>query len=479
MCKRFMLINASCKAGIRSAYIPCGHCVDCRRVQAQAWSFRINSEFLDLKKRGWNVAFCTLTYRNADLPHIPRECFVNPDEYREIPCFSRYDARKWIDDVRQYCKYHFGFKKDKESGQDNRVRYFVATELGTLKHRPHLHAILAWPSSVGYEEMHKICTEYWKFGYLFPRHPEGDRLTHCLSFEVVGDASKVLTYVSKYVCKDLELESLQSGIEFYSRKKDYAENSAQMSYYRAWRNCQSFHLQSQSLGFEAVKNLSDADKMDVYLHGMYFTTDKHARPQQLPIYLKHKLIFDPYYTYVQDEKGNVKRMVQRKASAFFMEHCHEIFDMKSKFYQKYCLQSESAQYYKDRGLGNEMSERIAGLVQSAKKKLLDYGVDYCEDCKMGRLYLAYNCVSNSYSYDIDLCSQWMLRYYPEATLSARLLSEPDCNFDYWLYDLKHYWSLIDKANSLLGHMGAPEREHDEEIIHEIQNFFNYEVKNVV
>lgn len=473
MCKRLMQINASCVAGIRRAYVPCGKCVDCRRVQAQSWSFRINSEFLDLKKRGWNVAFCTLTYRPENLHYIPIECFVDLSEYKEIPCFSRADAREWIDNVRQYCKYHFKFRGA------NRMRYFIATELGTRTHRPHLHAVLAWPNSVGYEEMHTICTHFWKHGFLFPRHPEGDRLTGCLSFEIVGDASKCLTYVSKYVCKDLELESLQSGIRFYNKRKDYENDSEKLALYRTWRNCQGFHIQSQSLGFEALKNLSDDEKMDIYRHGMYFSSDKNARPQQLPIYLKHKLIFDPYYTYVYDpDKREYKRMVQRRANAFFLAHAREIFDMKAEFYSKYCAQSEGAQYYIDRGMDENLSNRIAGLIQRAKKRLDSYNRDFVSDNQMGRYYLAYNAVSNAYSYDIDLCNQWLLRYYPDAKLSSRFAGS-DSDFDCMLYDLKYYWSLIDKANSFLGHIGAPERENDEKILLEILDFFNNEVNNYV
>ena len=460
MCMKCVKIKNSSQAGITWSYVPCGKCVDCRRKLAQAWSFRINSEFMNLKKRGWNVAFCTLTYRNEELPSIPAECFVS--DYKYIPCFNRAQTREWIDEIRQYCKYHFGFVKDKDTGEDNRIRYFIATELGTLRHRPHMHAILAWPNSVSYEKMHSICSEKWTHGFLFPRRPEGDG--KCLSFEVVGDASKCFTYISKYVCKDLELDKLQTGSTFYSKRKDYEEDSDEMCYYRLWRNCQSFHMQSQSLGFEAIKNLSDEEKMDIYRHGMYFSADKDAKPQQVPLYIKHKLIFDPFYVY--DETG--KRLVRRKANAFFLAHAHEIFDAKAEFYQQYCCSSESVGYYKNRGLNDSQSALIASKIQKLRSRVDEYCMDLVSDNKMGKMYLAYHRVNPMYCFDIELCNQWLLRYSPDASL------KPSIRTDFWFWhlcDLQAYWTAVDYANSLLGSFGAPEREHDEERISEILDFF--------
>lgn len=454
MCQKRIRISSVSLAGIKSCYVPCGVCVDCRRKQAQAWSFRINAEFLNLKKRGWNVAFCTLTYRDSDLPTIPEECFKS--EYKRIPCFNRAQVRKWIDDVRQYCKYHFDFKRA------NRMHYFIATELGTLRHRPHMHAVLAWPNSVSYEKMHEICTAFWKYGFLFPRDPRGDG--KCLSFEVVGDASKCLTYVSKYVCKDLELLKLQSDSEFYSERKKYEEDSYEMRANDAWRNCQSFHIQSQSLGFEAIKNLSDEDKLDIYRHGLCFSADKKAKPQQVPIYIKNKLLFDPYYMY--DENG--KRTVTKRANEFFLAHAHEIFDIKSDFYTKYCSASRSPQYFADRGLSKEESEFVAFRIHHLYSMSRHYFSDLDQGNKLGEYYLAYHRVSPDYCYNIELCNQWMLRYYPD----ARLIPCTDEFFLYKLSWLRNYFDAVDYANSLLGSFGAPQRENDEENIAEVRDFFN-------
>ena len=146
MCLKCFKVDSASPAGIRHCYVPCGVCEDCRRKLAQQWSFRINAEFLDLKRRGWNVAFCTLTYAPEHLPTIPESCFVNPDKVKAIPCFNRFQVRTWIDEIRSYCRYNFDFKGE------NRIRFFIASELGSLRHRPHYHALLAWPNSVSYKE---------------------------------------------------------------------------------------------------------------------------------------------------------------------------------------------------------------------------------------------------------------------------------------------------------------------------------------
>lgn len=467
MCLKYVKIDASHPCGIRHAFVPCGNCVDCRRKLSQAWSFRINSEFLALKKKGWNCAFATLTYRPKDLPHISEICFKNVDEYREIPCFDRAQVRKWIDDVRQHCKYHYRFVKDKKTGEDNRIRYFIATELGSLRHRPHMHVILAWPPSVDYKTMHEICTKFWHYGYLFPRDYRGDK--KMLSFEIVGDASKVFTYVSKYVCKDLELEKLIGKTEFYSERKKYEENSYEMLANDCWRNCQSFHIQSQSLGFEAIKNLDDDAKIRVYQHGLYFSADANAKPQQVPVYIKHKLVFEPYYVY--DEDG--KRLVRRKASAFFLAHAHEIFDGKAEFYQKYLRNSETVGYYVNRGLDEELAKKLVEKISFYAKHANDAFPDLDKDNKLGKMYLAYRGVNSSYRYDTELCNQWLFRYYPDATFKPHFNND---SFDYDLAWLDSYWECVDNANSLLGSIGAPERENDEAKIKRVLDFFNNIIK---
>lgn len=458
MCLKYVKIQNSHPAGITHCYVPCGECADCRRQKQRAWQFRINSEFLYLIRQGWHVGFCTLTYNDEHLPKIPRMCFIS--EYKDIPCFSRSDVRQWIDGVRQYCKYHYDMTKDR------RIRYFVASELGTLRHRPHYHAILAWPPDLSYEEMHRICTEQWNSkehprGFLFPRHYLGD--ARMMSFEVVGDASKCFQYISKYVCKDLELEKLKEGSKFYDDRKHYEEGSDERYLNDVYRNTLSFHIQSQSLGFEAIKNLTDEEKMEVFANGLSFVGDGEI--YQVPMYIKNKLVYDPYYVY--DENG--KRLVRRQASDFFLNHAAEIFERKADWYTKLCRASESAQYYKDRGLDDATADNIASYFEHYVGLVKRYMPDAFEGNNMGKYYLAYHRVSPLYRYeDIAPLSQWLLRWYPEADLIPSSYGD----FNYRLSVLDNYWNMVDNSNALLGSFGEPDRAEREHKVSKVLDFFN-------
>ena len=160
-----------------------------------------------MKEKGWNLGFITLTYSPDCLPTIPEECFKNAAEYREIPCFDQDSVRQWIKSIRQYCKYHYHMVNG-----DN-IRYFITSEYGSNTHRPHYHAILAWPSDKGcdYEKMHALCDHYWSKGIVGPQHYLGDK--DCRSFEVQGDSSAVLSYVCKYVSKDIDYVEQLYGVK--------------------------------------------------------------------------------------------------------------------------------------------------------------------------------------------------------------------------------------------------------------------------
>lgn len=457
MCMQRVKIKSLSPAGIKWCYVPCGFCADCRKKMAQAWQFRLNAEFLTLMRKGWHVAFCTLTYRDSDLPHIPEDCFVNPEDFRSIPCFSRHDVREFIIALRMAFKHApYDFTGDR------RIRYFVASEFGSKKKRPHYHAILAWPDGVSYEQMHAECTRLWTHGMLFPLDYRGDE--KCLPFEVIGDASKCFSYISKYVCKDLDFLAQFGNTEFYRSKVD--EDDPDFYRYKLWKNCQCFHCQSQSLGFQSIKELSDDDKMKIFREGMSFVADGEI--YQIPLYIKNKLVYDPYYVY---EPKTGKRVVQRKASAFFLEHAGEIFEKKSEFYQRLCLSSEGVSYFTERGMQEEDAKSICETLAYYRDMASADWPDLLDDNTLGKLYLAYHRVPQHFRYDIAPLSQYMLRYYPDAKLKPDLRPYVE-RFDCRLKWLDKYWTLVDDANSRLGSVYESARSDEARRIKHIQDYFN-------
>ena len=459
MCLQYIKLKTKHQQGLRYAYVPCGKCADCRKAKQNEWQFRLFSEFLDLKKKGWNVAFCTLTYDEESLPKIPEECFEDPSQYRDIACFDRTSVREWIDSIRQYCKYHYKFVKG-----DN-IRYFIASEYGSNTHRPHYHAILAWPNSLSYERMHALATHYWNKGWLFPRNPAGDG--KCLSFEVVGDASHALAYCSKYACKDIDFVDEVKDLKLYDNVRKYPENSNEREYARIYRNCKPFHIQSVSMGLEPIKKMSDEEKREVFVNGMAFVGD--GNQYKVPVYIKNKILFDNYY--VIDEKGN--RMVRREASAFFDKYGAEIFEEKSKFYQKYVYGTNEGWLRENNVEENVISMFTDELARQESIVEYYYGDSLRCDNLMGKMYMAYNNIKPSESYDQPLYMQWMMRYKRKED-NDKLIEDNDLRLysNAAIWNLRRYWQIIDRMNTYVGVSKIQDREEKDRLSKRILDFFN-------
>lgn len=422
-----------------------------RRKQQSDWQFRLNAEFLTLKKQGWNIAFCTLTYSDRTIPTLPRELFVSESEYRSIRCFSRSDVQHWIESIRHYCAYHFGCKND------SAVRYFVAAEYGSETHRPHYHAVLGFPSTISYEKMHSLCSYYWEHGILFPRSPRGDHnpMTgkDMLPFEVVGDASKAFRYVSKYVCKDLDFEGQIQGIHLKKNTHLY-------------RNCQSFHIQSKGLGYSIVKDMTDSQKLDAYQNGIYFMTGEDYS-YKMPLYLKNKLIFDN--DYVVTSSG--RRLVRRKANDFFNRHKKEIFTKKAKYYEELFRRSRQASYYTNRGVSEAQAEQFVTAIDvHAQRVSAAFGFDVVGRGVLGEYYLGYFGVSSDHCHVVDtqsdLISQWYQRYSESTKINTPLIDH-GC----WS-EFQAYCSLVLGCNTFCNLVAEAQQAASDALSKRINDYFN-------
>lgn len=457
MCTQYVKTRTKNSNGVKFCYVPCGKCADCRKKMQQAWMFRMNSEFLYLKSQGWKVAFCTLTYSEDKLPHVPSECFVDETQYREIACFSRSHVREWIDSIRHYCKRHYRMV----NGQN--IRYFIASEYGEESHRPHYHAIIAWPPVCDYATMHSLCTHYWNHGMMFPQNYLGDG-TKCMSFEVVGDATKVLSYCSKYVCKDLAYLEETGDIQFY-KYKDYDEGTDEYSYGKMYADTLPFHIQSKSLGFEPFKLMTDEEKLKVLMNGHSFIGQDQLH--ELPVYIKNKLVFDPYY--IEDEDGN--RLCRRQSSEFFEKYRELIFEKKAK----YCAQriTQVDRGFLDRsGIEESIAVKLTYAIDYYKKAIVEnFGSEAMVD--IGKYYLAYYGVQIDHRYNIPLVEQWMLRYrHPDDVDAAYAVEQwPEAD-NYKLSYFDCLWNIINTAYTYIDCVNADERLEKERLTRVIQDYFN-------
>lgn len=452
MCTSYLKVKSSSYAGVKYAFVPCGKCADCRKSAQNAWNWRLLSEFYTAKQKGWNVGFITLTYSPDYLPYIPLICFKNPLEYEKIPCFSREHVRGWIDSIRHFFKYHKGFKNDRN------IRYFVCSELGSLTKRPHYHALLAWPSDVSYECMFGICKHFWKYGLVGPKNYLGDSKN--LPFEVVGDCSKVLQYVSKYVTKDIDFQDITRNYKFYDKLNDYPEESADREKVRIFKRCSPFHIQSRSFGYESVKSLSDSQKIAILQHG--YSIVGSDKKWQVPLYIRNKLYFDNYYVF--DDDG--KRLCRRHPSAFFEKYKKEIFEQKIDFYKRY-LGQMNAGYLIASGVDPDLAGQCGRQLEFYR------GFQGYNPQLEPRLYLAYNALDYKACYDIDLYDQWLNRYRKPEHVEKRSIRKMWTTIDekMWL-DYQSLWKFIGLCYTLCGSVKLPDREKQDRLIKKIRDFFN-------
>lgn len=452
MCLQYIKLKTKNPNASQYGYVPCGICSECRKRSQNDWKFRLNSEFLTLKNKGWNVAFCTLTYENNNLPTIPKVLFKNEEEYKKIACFSKEDVTNWIHGVRQYFKYHNNFTNG------NNIRYFIASEYGSNTHRPHYHAILAWKNDVSYETMHKICTEKWNHGFLFPRNVNGDK--DMLPFKIVGDASKALNYVSKYACKDIDFDDTIKKLNLNKNMKLY-------------KNIQSFHLQSKSLGFEIIKNMSDDEKHKVFVNGISFQGD--GETYKIPIYIKNKIVFDNYYVI----KKNGQRLVRRKASEFFNKYKYELFKEKAKFYEKLFNETLNYDYFTKRGVDEQKAKSFSDSIAYYKDCVNhSFGFDVFGCGVFSHYYMCYFGVKYTSCKTInnfnDAVKQWMRRYQDPNKVEV-IKSEDLLNHECW-QAIQNVCSMILGCNTYCNLNVQLENENKDRLNKKILDYYNNVLK---
>lgn len=428
MCFHFQKVDSISAHGVKRAYIPCGECEDCRRSTKLSWSWRLAAEMESLVNRPkpWKVGFITLTYNEEHLPHFPKEAFRTVPPV-PVPCFSRKHATDLILAMRKHFWNKYGISKDE------RLSYMLAGEFGSVNKRPHYHAIFIYPPCISSEEMHKFISDWWtgkhntesrlnkppvyteNLGYVIPEKPQGDEEHN--PFEVnAGNASKCAIYASKYLCKDLN---------FYKaiKRYDFDETTPE------FKNGKCFHLTSRSLGLRFLSSLNDSQRLELIRKGYgFFGLSKLYMP---PLYIKNKLIFDNVYILKKDRDGHTfKRIVQKKASAFFLKHSHEIYEKKVGFYEelikKVCSNDFIEHFPKDK----------ACFVDTYRYVCDSYYCGIYSARSLASYYVSYYGVNRNYCFDSPHDS-WIARYTPDVNFDNVPIIPRD-RYDF----IQNFWSAL-------------------------------------
>ena len=116
-----------------------------------------------------------------------------------------------------------------------------------------------------------------------------------------------------------------------------------------------FHFQTRGMGKCFIEGKNEMQLLDLLKNGFLFEGDKEV--SELPVYLKNKIIFTPKYVF--DEKTG-KRLVRREATAFFREHCQEIFDLKVRSVEERFNNFLNRDYWRALGVSEEDFRIIEG-----------------------------------------------------------------------------------------------------------------------
>lgn len=375
MCLVPMKIKSVSPSGQKYSFIPCGKCAECRKSYQQQWFFRLACELECAKKRGWHIGFFTLTYNDEHLPW----CHFDDHFHESVMCFRKDDVLRLVHRLRKY--YH------KEEGVVG-LRYLIASEFGEHTRRPHYHGIIAFPPSIAPDDMLSHIESFWStsrkegmksLGFVFP----SEKVYASEKF-ICQSAYGAAAYASKYCCKDLDFEKYVSDCRDLPCTVDR-------------HDLNSFHIQSQSLGFEFVKNMSDSEKYKLYTEGLQLVGS--SRPLPIPIYIRNKIFFDTEYSY--DDDG--KRLVRRYASDFVKKYASEIWTKKVDFYRGFFDQCMTLDYWKSLDFPDD-SMAIDAYNTSLKVR------DYMNGVNSMAIYFVSYFGVPVYAREHDPIKSWLSRY---------------------------------------------------------------------
>lgn len=158
--------------------VPCSANHFVRKRFRNDWTLRTIAEYRSSKC----CYFVTLTFNEFWLPHFidGRPCFCTTFVTNFFKRFRQYLWRK-------YFKYQ-GYSSAKESPIKEGFRYFLCSEYGKTTKRPHHHALFFFDVEIPHNIVAAAVADTWYYGFTDVEVPKQE---------------KVISYVTKYVCKDM------------------------------------------------------------------------------------------------------------------------------------------------------------------------------------------------------------------------------------------------------------------------------------
>lgn len=334
-------------------YVNCGHCAECVEQKRADWYVRLCYEFDKFKKLGGCGYFLTLTYNDMCLPYCKTSDFQDLIDEFQIkdnveffgPCFNKKHIKQFIKDFRFYLKKMYDLVG---------MKYFVVTEFGEEKHRPHYHILFFIEKYLPESSLRSLCNYVWservkyddvpadvirlsetdevstrvkhglfyvsKYWIIAPPSGNGQKkfmfkrrygfTSWSSRYGALIQSKRCLNYVTKYLLKDtfwgdtpeyLGLNYiLEHCLSLVDLEKKYppTDDVAHPDFVRVQksidrlRNCLQFHLQSNGIGSELLFDISsDLDKGLKTLKRNKLNCDATDRLYSIPQYIIRRLFF--------------------------------------------------------------------------------------------------------------------------------------------------------------------------------------------
>lgn len=243
--------------------VPCGKCAECQKSKSLEWNYRTYYEFIRTfeESRTNYVYFDTLTY---DDNHLPNMSEIVP-ELPKLPCFRSSDITKFLKRLRINLARKYAIDNDVFS-------YFICSEYGSLRHRPHYHLLLFMRKKIDPLKLSSLISNCWQCGRTdgIPYQSNFYVLHHnVVKNDHLGDIIACAKYVTKYVEKDCQLQSLidsrikHSEMVLFGKGCPYEKlgsGARQKLLTKISTEVDQFHLQSLHFGELALRDI-DLDEL--------------------------------------------------------------------------------------------------------------------------------------------------------------------------------------------------------------------------
>lgn len=274
--------------------VPCGKCGQCRSSKQKEYELRAYYEYLNTVKQGGFVLFDTFTYNPE---HVP--------VHSGILSFDSRDYVLFMVNLRSYL-IRGSFKDEKQNDLPasqclvgnwdvrDHLKVLWSSEYGGTTYRPHYHALffVTIPDMTP-EVFDRYVGRAWKKGIRDMEHTVQER---------VVNGQGAISYVSKYINKDIDFEEVFTKQRDAIQRKEleaarlsddpFAPLKIDITDEEDMKYIRPFHRQSKGFG-ECIKDMCSFDDIE---RGRVLLRDEDVpegfKEVKVPQYIDRKLFYD-------------------------------------------------------------------------------------------------------------------------------------------------------------------------------------------